>query len=380
MDLSTKGQRKTDEVNSVNQGALSKFLNTDKNDQKFPNKPHGYRKWNLSENASARCGLLDNEVVLRLSCEPVLTEDRPYSPSPFMHEYNPKMKNKVDDNGDELVAKTIFLSIEEFQEFERLINILCWYDYDSGYGKISSVNYLERPTAQEKKDREQYPCWVNTAPVISTSNFGEGGGGCIITTFIRKCGYNQMDQCAVESGSVRLNLKEFLQFVKYAKEIVTHMKAVIDSHAAVSKLVLKSAGETLSLMLRSKHGEFSKEEVKNYDPNLMRDLMKVYSEFMGMGYIGDLVKSVHSKAKHQNLDLEPDILLSLVFQILSQTHTLFSCKYITCPEQIDSQTDVFKTKTVTVTKLPKKQKRASSSDAYEIIMKKKSKNSKNLVE
>src|SRR5579859_6265006 len=105
MDLSTKGQKKPNEVNSV----LSKSSNIGKNYQKPPYKQYGYRQWNLSENVSARCGLLNNEVVLRLSREPVLTEDRPHSPYPFMYEYNPKMKNKVDENGDKLVAKTIFV-------------------------------------------------------------------------------------------------------------------------------------------------------------------------------------------------------------------------------------------------------------------------------
>src|SRR5579859_3305218 len=83
-------------TNSVNQGGGASYSKSGQPGKKnqLPQKPNGYKKWDLSEDGivSARCGLFNNEVTLRISSEPVLTEDRPHSPSPFLYENDPKLK------------------------------------------------------------------------------------------------------------------------------------------------------------------------------------------------------------------------------------------------------------------------------------------------
>src|SRR5579859_3911665 len=88
-------------------------------------KPRAYKKWKLSEDGkvNARCGLIDNEVILRISCEPVLTEDRPQSPPTYRYTEIEGKQNK------DAVSSTIFLSVDEFEEFERLIDVVTWNKY-----------------------------------------------------------------------------------------------------------------------------------------------------------------------------------------------------------------------------------------------------------
>ena len=112
------------------------------------------------------------------------------------------------------------------------------------------------------------------------------------------------------------------------RDIVNHMNKLEHTVSVLAEIILEKAGETLSKMLTSKHGYFSKSDVIGWNPELVKNFAAVYNEFMTMGYPNSLIRSITHEIVIQKLKTGWIDCHELMIMVLSQFGKLFDERYI----------------------------------------------------
>jgi hypothetical protein len=261
-----------------------------------------FKMWALSDKSCVKVGLVDVDILCRISNEPDLAD----------------FERECDEDG-KVVSKTVSLS---YKQLIGLRNKVRWY---SKTPSISKTDKLQGFIIEEEEERgfDSFSFLADTRPEISIEN-------CItkVTTFEMS---SNGDSC-IPSGQVTLTLDELLVLNDVINNVCEFMNTLEFTYSQLSHLIRSEAGKCLSKMLFSKYGKFDREMVYSFSHcdsrKLWNNFLDVYGEFMGMGYTFSLVKKV--QAEIQKYDILYDV-LPLTFQVMYQVKALFSAKYLECP-------------------------------------------------
>jgi hypothetical protein len=284
------------------------------------------KNWQLSERTSVRCGLLKGKIVLRVSTENELDEERPHSPPGFgtvKDNADPRKTYKCAkyrETGffDHELAKTVFLTCDEVEGLEDLL-----------------LNFVKIPVTGTG-------CCGGRKDTLCPLRLQDGRNSCYgyngeyaelignfrtikIFTFKRVDSDSTGEPENVAVGRVELLEREILEFKEIIREVYEHCRRADDCIMTMAWIVYKMAGETLSKMLYSKFGAFHSTELDS-EHDLYRAFMDVYGEFMGMGYVDAIVTKVSETLKESKSWCLFD-LRSIVRQLLLYPNELF-CKEI----------------------------------------------------
>jgi hypothetical protein len=289
------------------------------------------KNWQLSERTSVRCGLLKGKVVLRVSNENELLEERPHSPPGFgsvTTNADPRKTYKsvkyydLDVETAYELAKTVFLSCDEVEGLEDLL-----------------LNFVKVPVHGSA-------CCGGRKDTLCPLRLQDGRNSCYgyageYAEILGNCGTIKiLTFKTVESnpsrrinneflGQVELVEDEILKFKEIIPEVYEHCRMADVCIVATAEIVYKTAGEVLSRMLYSKYGAFDSTELRQSKVDLHCAFLAVYGEFMGMGYVDSVatkVSEMWKESKYCLFDLK-----TVVRQLLSQPNELFRKEILASP-------------------------------------------------
>ena len=292
----------------------SNFSSFKKPRREYPQKPSVYKKWALPGGVDVRVGIVANQVKLRISNQYDLDEERPCI-VPEQHQSGGKKENSV--------SQTVFLSKNEVICMHNVLQNLfhCWDYVEDGATECGKLT-------NERKVYEYVPDYSSEISIAPSE------GKCFITAFKLKSN-NDDDYSIVKPmglavcEQVVLTYEGFKEFCRVSSEIVTHVRDVYVALSEISPLILTEAGNTLSKMLVSRHGQFSSQDIISKEPRLMNDFHSIYSDFQAYGYAVNLTKAVREHIKKRPHITRPRIdLLSLVNSVVDQIDIMYDSTYI----------------------------------------------------
>jgi len=295
------------------------------------------KKWNLSgsnecdsgNNTTVRVGLVNNEPMLRISTERDLLEERPHPPNLVLDslpEYTKHFEIKKDENGRDIVPKTVFLTLKETLGLSVLVRS-CVYR-----ARFSGLMLLSEPLIQyTQQDYELFEKDPNSIDQHSRFGFLQHYPSDI-ETFARASGGNQGQQMRVKTGHVEISRTEIDVLNRVLSgEIIGSLKALEKIHSNLSEAVLTEAGKCLSKMVFSKFGKFDENQVRFKNGMLTECFMLSYSEFMGMGYTSALLETLYAETEKYKVNFGWFDSMRMINHVLSQINVLYNEKYIKCP-------------------------------------------------
>jgi len=273
-----------------------------------------------------RVGLRMNKVVIRLSTEHDLLEERAHPPSQISNMDNPNFI-RDETGGAGVTPNTIFLSPD------RAVLLLKMMDNLNGRymhhaipenKRVVKMICSEAEEDQYLRDLDRYLYYPHCFPRLELHS----DRLLTITTYVARTGQNQLDMTAVETGSVTLTHDEWIRLADCQEYYSERIRDIEQCHDNIANLIMTKAGECISRMVRTKIGPIHRSSDASDENELFKAFHEAYSEFTSFSYCKTLHKEISDEVLKRKLNTHNINIKHLIHNVLSQIDILSSSQYL----------------------------------------------------
>ena len=299
-----------------------------------------YRFWSLSDFLDVRVGLLKGQVMIRLSNELDIAEQRPSAPNViFKFDGMYEKYHFLDKN-----CKTIFLSVGEFFAMKKALPQIVEQVSKTESGE-SRTFYLREFTRSELANQKNVDnislqtcyqssqhvdnicdCYETTNELDTRKTISVQGSGkkraVYLKTYTLSAGANQLDQDVLVSSKIRFSSEEIMQLNKKISEIAVHVYHLNRSFRIMKPVLFNIISEVLVNMLRFSN-DFTLSQISVNDIHYIESFNNAFSEMRSMGYYQNIISEIFDFIEKEGINPGEVEIYSLYSHALSQTNEIY---------------------------------------------------------